>query len=272
VHSRQRSVGSLVLAGGELDEGQRGEKICGPPRLPRALGLLDQRQKRRAAALDASAMRVHERPRGEGHGRRAADEGLFRHGAAPLGVLRREAPASGPELDEREVSEPVSAQPLLAVLAIPLVLRGVARSGGVEGVDAVEPDERDRVGPAALLQRQSLLEKLAGRIASQERLGEDPVDQRSGEKLGLSILTQQMNRRIRVHEGSARVERHAHQGEPREDPALECVILRSVRQSALEVLARFAHRAGIPFDSGEHPESLRPQDRRNRGRNGFFHT
>jgi hypothetical protein len=53
---------------------------------------------------------------------------------------------------------------------------------------------------------------------------------------------------------------------------LEYAIVRSVRQCALEVLACGAHSAGIPFDSGKRPKSLRPQGRQHRGRDGSLGT
>ena len=144
-HPRQRLVGRPVVGGRELDEAERGEDERRPPRPPRALGLLDERQQRRRARA-RSGRGGHRRASGSGTriahgpGARAARQRAQppRRTARPAShrPARSSASARCASRSARQTSSPRS--------RYQLVLYRVTRPRGIEVVDRVEADQRER--------------------------------------------------------------------------------------------------------------------------------
>jgi hypothetical protein len=111
----------------------------------------------------------------------SADVALFERFAAALGVLLGQVPLPGPQLHHREVTQTLRAHPVVSSLARPGVLAGMAGDGALDVVDALEPDERDRVrvngGSGPGFERQAPLEQVAACASSEKHPGQEAVDE-----------------------------------------------------------------------------------------------
>src|SRR5207247_11300231 len=111
----------------------------------------------------------------------------------------------------RTGAEPLRAAPVLAPLARPAVLTGMARPGALDVIDALEPDERARVRvdgrPGPGFECQAPLEQLAACAPPEEHPGQETVDEDRREQSRLAILAEDAHRPLGMSERPGRIGR-----------------------------------------------------------------
>ena len=204
-----------------------------------------------SCAFRPAPARVDERPEAEHHRPRPRPGLADRHAARldePLGLV----PVAGPELGEGAMGLPLRPPVVLAAQAVPLVLDGVAGARGLEVVDRVEVDQRDRalrhVRPRPRLELPPALEQLGARMLRPEEPGPEPVDADRGHRARRPLGIQGCEGRVGTLDAARRVVRHRVVDESLVGARDQFLVGGLGRQCLLEARDRALPRAGDPED------------------------
>ena len=212
-------------------------------------------------AIEPAAMGVDQRSPGKWVGEPAAHfQPLFDRVAAALDQLLGEVTPAGVELDQRQVAEPLSRVRLVAVVARPVGFSAMACSSGFDIVDALKPDQRNRVRvggwPRLCLEREPALHELGAGSPSQSQVEQAQVDQQRREYFRLLVGAYVPHGPLGVFEGAGRLSRDTDQNEPCRDPGAERGVACRLDERLFEMRGREPERAVVPLDLGEQLQSL----------------
>ena len=157
-------------------------------------------------------------------------------GTALFDELLCQVPLPGSELGIGTVPLALRAPVVLAVLAVPLVLDGVACPCLLEVVDRVEVDERKHalrcVRPCLRLEHAPLFEQLGPRSLAEQEPGPHPRDRDRRKRPGRSFRVEHLDRPVGELRGSRRVVSNVEVDELRVDARRERPILGAVSSAA----------------------------------------
>ena len=149
---------------------------------------------------------------------------------------------------------------LITVVAGPVGFSDVTFSGGFDVVDALKPDQRNRVRvsvwPSSRLELEPALHEFGPRSPSQEQVEQAEIDQQRREHFRLLVGVHLLHRPLSMLEGAGRFAGDADQDQPRRDPGAERRVARCRAERLFEIRGCEPDRTVVPPDLREQLKAL----------------